>query len=452
MTKAHIDTVTEYQLIKGTEEGNSDGTFRKMLIDFNREFQKTHKSTFLIQDDKGLKTQNYVGMIHVGNKQLEILPKIDGLNEKPIDLLVNPEDLKEIQDRNIRNRTNLVRMLCIALDLDIKSDQITNTGSSSTILEVMIQLFCKMLWKELHRGQVRQYEPHIDNLSVMRGRLNIGRQIRENLIRPERLACDFDEFTIDTPINQILKATLRLLQNKSINSENKRKILQLLMFFDEVSDVIPTDLHWNKLKMDRLTARYNPVLELSKLFLKGKYQSIYAGTGIGFSLLFDMNELFEKYVGRMLKKHPENKHLTISLQKPENYLAIRQHNKTPVCKLKPDVYAINNGDKNDSKSPWIVDTKWKKLNEEKSRDGVGSGDVYQMLAYGYRYQTKNIFLIYPHHSDLEKFPRGIRETYVVEHPVADIKSISIHIATLELTELDTVEDQLTKILNKNKYN
>jgi 5-methylcytosine-specific restriction enzyme subunit McrC len=436
MTKTDIDTVTEYQLIKGTEEGNSDATFRKMLIDFNREFKKTHKSTFLIQDDEGLKTQNFVGMIHVGNRQLEILPKIDNNDEKDVDL--NTE------------RTNLVRMLCIALDLDIKSDQITNTGSSSTILEVMIQLFCKMLWKELHRGPVRQYEPHSDNLSVMRGRLNIGRQIRENLIRPDRLVCDFDEFTIDTPINQILKATLRLLQNKSINSENKRKILQLLMCFDEVSDVIPTELHWNKLKIDRLSSRYNPLLELSKLFLKGKYQSIYAGTGIGFSLLFDMNELFEKYVGRMLKIHPENKHLTITLQKPERYLAIRQHDKTQVCKLKPDVYAINNSDKNDSKSPWIVDTKWKKLNEEKSKDGVGSGDVYQMLAYGYQYQTKNIFLIYPHHSDLEKFPPGIRETFVITHPIDDIKPISIHIATLELTDLGTVEDQLTKILNKNK--
>ena len=62
--------------------------------------------------------------------------------------------------------------------------------------------------------------------------------------------------------------------------------------------------------------------------------------------------------------------------------------------LRPDI-VINDG-------KIIADTKWKILSEEKSNNGISQADMYQLYAYGTKYQDcKRLYLIYPKDEELE---------------------------------------------------
>jgi len=73
-------------------------------------------------------------------------------------------------------------------------------------------------------------------------------------------------------------------------------------------------------------------------------------------------------------------------------------------RLKPDLLIMAPG-----RSPQLVlDTKWKRLTEAKSHQGVSGGDLYQLFAYAKRYDSPDNVLLYP------KVPTGSRKTYFVD--------------------------------------
>ncbi len=125
-------------------------------------------------------------------------------------------------------------------------------------------------------------------------------------------------------------------------------------------------------------------------------------------LLFDMNLLFESFVYDYLKKN--NKFENIKNQDKEYHLAYENENEKGKFALKPDI-VINDG-------KIIVDTKWKILTENKSNQGISQSDMYQLYAYGKKYQNcENLYLIYPkdevidgnlyHYYDDKKLPLKI---------------------------------------------
>ena len=55
--------------------------------------------------------------------------------------------------------------------------------------------------------------------------------------------------------------------------------------------------------------------------------------------------------------------------------------------LKPDI-VIDDG-------RIIIDTKWKILSNDKTNQGISQSDMYQLYAYGEKYKSENLYLIYP---------------------------------------------------------
>ena len=121
-----------------------------------------------------------------------------------------------------------------------------------------------------------------------------------------------------------------------------------------------------------------------------------SGEPLGFSLLFPMHELFERFVGRcLLQAMAPYPVLHVDLQKrPHSAL---QDDKELLFNLQPDIVIGT------SRRPIVLDTKWKKLNNADERKlGVTQTDVYQMLTYGQAYDAERLVLLYPWHSGLDK--------------------------------------------------
>ena len=71
-------------------------------------------------------------------------------------------------------------------------------------------------------------------------------------------------------------------------------------------------------------------------------------------------------------------------------------------RLKPDLLLSN------PTHTIILDTKWKRLiNNPNKNYGISQGDMYQMYAYGHKYNSSNIWLLYPQNKELCYSRNGI---------------------------------------------
>lgn len=397
---------------------------QRALEQFSEEYKRLHKVTvFQNGPRQSLIAQNFVGVVNLGRDQVEVLPKIEG-------------DISHV-------RHNLARMIATVMDLELyDGDASKIEKSDDSILEILIRLFCDRLWQSIRRGMVRRYETRSENLALLRGRLSVTEQIRQNLARPDRLACVFDEFSENNPLNQALKAGLRVLAKVARSQANQRNIAELIFCFKDVDDVVAATINWELASTNRLSARYKPLLALARLFIEGKSPDVVSGAGEGFALLFDMNELFESYIGSIARRVFGARGLTVSLQGPRKYLAERT-NGNPVFQLRPDIVASHEGG-----IAFIIDTKWKRLNLSDNREGIATSDIYQMYAYASQYAAPDVVLLYPHHAGLGSWQPKRAEYWLNAGEDCGVTPRQrINVSTIDLCDLKTVPRQLVEIVS-----
>ena len=316
---------------------------------------------------KVLQAQNYVGVIQTKDgTTIEILPKIkNATTEKSKDILIKM--LKTLKNSPFKN-------LSVA---NLKSSKIP-------LFEIFISMFLEELTVLVRNGIKSDYISKEENLKFLKGKLKISEQIKYNTIHKERFFVQYEEFISNRVENRLIKTTLQFLYNKSKLNKNQQRIREFLFVFDEIeiSHNIKTD--FSKIKLNRQMKDYEQVLLWCKTFLFENSFSPYKGNDLAFALLFDMNLLFESFVYSYLKK--SSNFQDIKSQDRTHHLAYE--NGIGRFRLKPDI-VINSG-------KIIADTKWKILSEDKAYNGVLQDDMYQLYAYGTKYDNcEKIYLIYP---------------------------------------------------------
>jgi 5-methylcytosine-specific restriction enzyme subunit McrC len=380
---------------------------------------------------KSIRAQQVVGVIAANGCTLEILPKIDGLGDG------------QSSDSQAAIRKNLVSMLAVVLDLEIASGRLTELGwQQDNLLEVLIRLFCNKLFDSVHRGMPRRYIPCEQDLPMLRGRLDVMRQFSTLAASPQRLASRFDDLSPDIALNQIMKAAVTKLLRLSRSAENLRKLRELNLAFADISDVPVPALRWDKVVLDRTNSRWRELLALARLLLGNRFQTTTTGSGKGFSLLFEMNTLFEEYVGRTLRKALAGTDLTVHLQGGRRYcLAELGEDELSTgaerFMTKPDIIIRRLG-----QPVMIIDTKWKRLaaSIDDAKQGVSQSDVYQMMAYGRLYECPRLMLLYPHHDEL-----GQSEGRLNQHRINGSFDI-LSTATIGLSDLKQSAPRLANLV------
>jgi len=374
-----------------------------------------------------------VGILAAKGCTLEILPKIDGLEED-----------------SAATRMNLVHMLAAVLDLEVSSGALAELGwQNENLLEILIRLFADKLFAEVHRGLPRRYVAQEADLPALRGRLDVLRQFRSLAASPERLACRFDELSPDIPLNQIMKAAVTRLARISRREETLRRLRELGFAFADVSSIRPQQLAWQSVVLDRTNDRWRALLNLARLLLGDRFQTTSSGQSEGFSLLFEMNTLFEEYIGRVLSRALAGSRYSVHLQGGRLYCLRERDVSTGLLgahrfMTKPDILVRDGG-----AYAFVMDTKWKRLASriDDAKQGVAQADVYQMMAYGRLYACPRLVLLYPHHSGLSAAP-GITgrhqivgcqdELVTATVDLSDLSGIALGLKTL-IAELSTAQ-------------
>ena len=275
----------------------------------------------------------------------------------------------------------------------------------------------------VRQGIPRQYTSQEEDLPALRGRLDAVRQFSVLAASPQKLACRFDGFSPDIPLNQVMRAAIGKLSRISQAAENQRALRELTFVYSDISEVPPGALRWDLIVLDRTNARWRELVSLARLFLRDRHQQTSTGNIDGHALLFEMSVLFERYVARLLAGALAGTGMSVSAQGGHRHCLFEE--KTGRFRTRPDL-TIRRGDR----IALIADTKWKRIAPriDDPKQGVSQSDVYQMMAYGRIYDCQDIVLLYPHHGGLP--PDPVRRRYSIAKRGAKERLI---VATLDIS-------------------
>jgi 5-methylcytosine-specific restriction enzyme subunit McrC len=371
------------------------------------------------QGPGSLRIQQFVGFVRTGDLELEILPKLDALPEAA------------------QVRQSLLAMLAKTEDLAVQDSELASyLESSSPFVCALAKLYLRRLLEAVRRGLRQDYVLHEDLLPYLRGKVQWSIQSRLHAAQRLELACRFDERSEDTPLNRTLKAALRVAGRLLEGSRSAGIVAELRHRMEGVSDFCPPAEHRARLRTDRTNRHLQPLLVLARLLLGNRNPDLGRsadGDHDTFALLWDMNVLFEEYVGRLAQEVLAPDGLDVALQHASTYLAREPMTDRNAFLLRPDLLVRR------QQRPWVVaDTKWKRLDAGQMNLGVAEADAYQMLAYAHRFETDQAVLIYPHHPAAGR--PGLRKEFVVE--TRGPRQVRLRIVTLDLARLAEVPAQL----------
>ena len=250
--------------------------------------------------------------------------------------------------------------------------------------EDLVPAVAHALWRQvsraIHQGLLPGYVVVEESSLVLRGRLRETEQLHRHHGLPLPLEIRHDEFTVDIPENQILRAACeRMLTVPRVDDESSRMLRRLLRNFGDVSSVgrgdpVPS---WQP---SRINSRYHTALRLAELVLRATSVEHEAGTVAVNGFLIDMPLLFEDFVTIALREALEAAYGGRVAAQVRSYLDTAGR-----VVLKPDIVWRIRGS-----AVAVIDAKYK---AEKPR-GYPNADLYQLLAYCTVLGLRNGHLVY----------------------------------------------------------
>lgn len=237
------------------------------------------------------------------------------------------------------------------------------------IHDLFAAILAKGIARQLKQGLYREYIAKEENLTELRGKIDLNRTIRNRMAKKQQLSCDYDELSEDILLNQILKTTaLLLMRHPDVASDHKMLLKQEMLFFSNVDTVKqPMMIRWSSIRFHRNNASYRMLISLCQLILEGMLLTNEQGEYRLASFLDQqhMERLYEKFILEYYQQeHPElhtaasqiswaldegvgtmlpTMQTDITLSKGKNVLIIDAKYYTKSLQLQYDTYSIHSG-------------------------------------------------------------------------------------------------------------
>lgn len=328
-----------------------------------------------VENRRWLRLDNHVGVLQSPcGTGIEILPKHHEAQEDPA-----------------KGRALLSRLIASALDLPHRKTEVAEVQLfDSPLIEWVMRQFLLALDQLIKRGLRFDYRRVEEEQPFLRGQLDMAKQMRQPPGRQHLFHLRHDLFLPDRPENRLLRLALDKVCQAAQEATNWRLARELAGYLHEIPSSRDVRQDFARWRTDRLMAHYQAVRPWCELVLGQQMPLAIQGASQGISLLFPMEKLFEQHVAKVLRGQLRAG-ARLKPQAASEYLC-KQDGKD-IVKLKPDLLLITGPD------IWVLDTKWKRLNEQdrKHKYNLRESDLYQMLAYdlSYRKGEGQLVLVYP---------------------------------------------------------
>lgn len=373
--RSRVVTALEHEAIPITAEG--DG-FSLTPLEAERLAQiGEQRPGFCELGHRQVKLAQFCGVVSLGERVLEVLPKTQ-------DREVAPEDCRGVLLRLLRLSERFPHFAHVPAAQHLRR---------APLLEAFIAAFYQAVTTVIRGGLLRQYLEQEEDLRIVRGRIATTRQLGTHANRRDRVACVFDELSADNIWNRVLKKAVRITRPWLRSAELGRRWIELMGVLDEVDDTRLARAEVDRLVFDRRAERYREAIDWARWILALLAPDLRGGRYEAPSLLFDMNKLFESSVAAVLRRAAPRHALEVIPQDRSRALALVQSADViePGYILQPDLLLVRA-----NQVLVVADTKWKRIEfDRKGRPSPAEADIYQLHAYASAYRCRELALIYP---------------------------------------------------------
>lgn len=284
------------------------------------------------------------------------------------------------------SRRLLVRMLS-AVDARFRTGPPSDLDPADMpLLEVILRYALEGFRTGIRRGVPHQYRTVQEERPVLRGRLDLPRQVRQPAQRAHLVHVVYDEFLPDRPENRLVRLSVERIARLTSRQDTRRLARELLHVLDGIPPSVDVRRDERAWALERGYSHYEPLRGLCRLILQ-ELSPVTRGASTSLAVLFDMNVLYEAYVAHLLRvQYPA---WTVRTQTRGRRLATLHGQ--GVFPVRPDLHLTTGEGR-----VIVADTKWKRLDpDEAPTYGVVNADAYQLLAYSEVFGAKDVALVYP---------------------------------------------------------
>lgn len=349
-----------------SEQENRKITHRQ--LELLCQFNDSHENKYFTVIRNGVKFNQYVGVIQIGNLTIEILPKAD----KP-----NFSDTINRKNEIVLWRNVLLKMLHLCGIFKVEAPSEANLViRHNSILDLYFHIYLAEVESLLHSGLIKKYRIQAGNVNALKGQLKFSQNIQQNLVHKERFFTVHQTYDYQNLVNQIIIKGLRVLKLMANGTLLVDRINRILFCFPEIEEIPITTESFSKVNLNRKTEKYSEALKIAKMIILNYSPDIRNGQENMLALLFNMNDLWEKFIFKMLKQGEDSTYTA-------NYHQTQQFWNTRG--IEPDI-VIEKGN-----IKYIIDTKWKLVDIDHPSDE----DLKQMYAYNMYWNAHRSMLLYP---------------------------------------------------------
>ena len=183
------------------------------------------------------------------------------------------------------------------------------TEEFENVAELCSAILIKGVTSQIKRGLGKEYVEQTDSLASLRGKINISASVKGQTLLNKRMICSYDEFSVNSYMNRILRTTMETLIKSNISKNRKKQIRKLLIYFAEVEPLERERINW-KLQYNKNNQTYQMLISVCYLILNGLLQTTTDGNTKLMDFLDEqrMCRLYEKFILEYYRKeHKEIK-------------------------------------------------------------------------------------------------------------------------------------------------
>lgn len=185
----------------------------------------------------------------------------------------------------------------------IATEEFENVG------ELCAAILSKGIASQVKRGLGKEYILQREALSTIKGKIDISASMKEQSMIKKQLVCHYDDFSIHTYPNRIIRTTMDYLLRSDISPMRKKELRKLLIFFGELKPIDVERINW-KMQYNRNNQTYQMLISICYLVIKGLLQTNTDGSVKLMDFLDEqrMCKLYEKFILEYYRKeHPKIK-------------------------------------------------------------------------------------------------------------------------------------------------
>lgn len=232
----------------------------------------------------------------------------------------------------IKNVKNIYWMMVYAFrGLEKKEIKSLSTEEFDSIYDLFCEIFNICLTEQIKKGLKNEYIMISEKTPTIKGKLNIDETIKLNLINTTKVICEYDEFSINTYMNKIIKSTAILLinSNKIRNIYIKEKLKNNIKYLGDIDTIDLKRINWNSIKFSKNNISYRVLINVCYLIVNGTILTQDEGKIILSDFIDDqrMHKLYEKFILEYYKVHfpqlkPSVRHIDWNVECEEESLVL----------------------------------------------------------------------------------------------------------------------------------